>query len=70
MDGQAAGGLIEFDAEADRCTLTDEAAAVLADETQPTFVARAMNALGSFVPATESSYAPNGFPHSMGSTRN
>jgi len=48
LDGQAAGGLIEFDAEVDRYSLTDEAAAVLADETQPTFVARAMNALGSF----------------------
>ncbi len=47
LDGQAAGGLITWDAESDRYTLTPEGAMALADDGSPAFVARAMNALGS-----------------------
>lgn len=48
LDGQAAGQLIDYDSDGDTYTLSDESAAVLADESQPTFVARSMNAIGSF----------------------
>ena len=47
LDGQAAGGLIGFDASADRYELGEEAAMALADEASPVFTARAMNAFGS-----------------------
>jgi 2-polyprenyl-3-methyl-5-hydroxy-6-metoxy-1,4-benzoquinol methylase len=47
LDGQAAGGLVAYVAEADRYTLSTEAATALADDTSPVFVARAMNAVGS-----------------------
>ena len=47
LDGQAAGGLVAYDAEADRYTMSAEAAMALADDTSPAFVARAMNAVGS-----------------------
>jgi SAM-dependent methyltransferase len=47
LDGQAAGGLIGYDAVADTYELGEEAAMALADEGSPAFVARAMNAFGS-----------------------
>ena len=47
LDGQAAAGLVEYDPEADRYSLSAEAAMALADDTSPVFVARAMNAFGS-----------------------
>ena len=47
LDGQAAGGLVAYDAKKDLYELTPEQAMVLADDTSPTFVARAMNAFGS-----------------------
>src|SRR5690348_12686073 len=48
LDGQAAAGLVQYDADADRCSLSAEAAMALADEGSPVFTARAMNAVGSF----------------------
>ncbi len=47
LDGQAAAGLVAYDAQTDSYRLDEEAALILADECAPTFVARAMNALGS-----------------------
>jgi 2-polyprenyl-3-methyl-5-hydroxy-6-metoxy-1,4-benzoquinol methylase len=47
LDGQAAGGLIGYDAAADAYELSEEAAMALADDGSPAFVARAMNAFGS-----------------------
>jgi 2-polyprenyl-3-methyl-5-hydroxy-6-metoxy-1,4-benzoquinol methylase len=47
LDGQAAAGLVDYDPEADRYSLSAEAAMALADDSSPVFVARAMNALGS-----------------------
>jgi SAM-dependent methyltransferase len=47
LDGQAAGGLVEFESGADRYELSDEAAMALADDTSPAFVARGMNAFAS-----------------------
>ena len=47
LDGQAAGGLIGYDPEADAYELSAEAAAALADDGSPAFVARGMNALAS-----------------------
>jgi SAM-dependent methyltransferase len=47
LDGQAAAGLVEYDLDGDRYSLSAEAAMALADDTSPVFVARAMNALGS-----------------------
>jgi 2-polyprenyl-3-methyl-5-hydroxy-6-metoxy-1,4-benzoquinol methylase len=47
LDGQAASGLVEYDAKADCYSLSAEAAMALADEGSPVFTARAMNALGS-----------------------
>ena len=43
-DGQAAGGLIEYDAAAQTYALSPEGAAALADDSSPVFVARGMNA--------------------------
>jgi len=48
LDGQAAGGLLAYDSERDTYELSDEAAAILADENAPTFVARATAAFSSF----------------------
>ena len=48
LDGQAAGGLIGYDAGSDSYELSPEAAMALADDSSPAFVARAMNAFGSF----------------------
>jgi 2-polyprenyl-3-methyl-5-hydroxy-6-metoxy-1,4-benzoquinol methylase len=43
-DGQAAGGLVEYDSESGAYALSPEAAAALADDNSPVFVARGMNA--------------------------
>src|SRR5438105_5163114 len=48
LDGQAAAGLVEYDAEGDIYSLGAEAAAALAVDDSPVFTARAMNAFGSF----------------------
>jgi SAM-dependent methyltransferase len=47
LDGQAAGGLLAYDAGSDAYELAAEAAMMLADDASPVFLARAMNALGS-----------------------
>lgn len=47
LDGQAAGGLVAYDASSDTYELGPEAALALADESSPVFVARGMNTLGS-----------------------
>jgi SAM-dependent methyltransferase len=47
LDGQAAAGLVAYDAAKDSYTLDAEAAMALADDGSPVFVARAMNAFGS-----------------------
>src|ERR1700722_1820637 len=43
-DGQVAGGLVEYDPAAGTYGLSPEAAAALADDSSPVFVARGMNA--------------------------
>jgi 2-polyprenyl-3-methyl-5-hydroxy-6-metoxy-1,4-benzoquinol methylase len=48
LDGQAAAGLVEYDPAGDSYSLSEEAALALADDSAPVFVARAMNAFGSF----------------------
>jgi SAM-dependent methyltransferase len=63
LDGQAAGGLIDFDAADDTYELSDEAAFALADETSPAFVARGMNAVASMfidVPKLVDAYRGDG----------
>ena len=45
LDAQAAGGIVSFDASADTYAISDEMAAILADDDTPTFMARGMNAL-------------------------
>jgi SAM-dependent methyltransferase len=47
LDGQAAAGLVSCDAAAGTYELSGEAAAALADEASPVFVARGMQSLGS-----------------------
>ena len=47
LDGQAAAGLVTYDAAADTYELGPEGALALADENSPVFVARGMNTLGS-----------------------
>ena len=47
LDGQAAGGLVAWDAATDRYELSPEAAMALADDSSPVFVARGMNAIAS-----------------------
>jgi 2-polyprenyl-3-methyl-5-hydroxy-6-metoxy-1,4-benzoquinol methylase len=47
LDGQAAGGLLEWDEPSDTYAITPEGAMALADDESPAFVARAMNAIGS-----------------------
>jgi SAM-dependent methyltransferase len=47
LDGQVAGGLVDWSSERDEYRLTPEAGMALADESSPAFVARAMNAFGS-----------------------
>lgn len=48
LDSQAAGGLVSYDAASDTYSLPPEAALALANDGAPVFVARAMNAVGSF----------------------
>jgi 2-polyprenyl-3-methyl-5-hydroxy-6-metoxy-1,4-benzoquinol methylase len=47
LDGQTAAGLVEYDPDSDRYSLSPEAAMALADDSSPVFTARAMNAFGS-----------------------
>ncbi len=47
LDGQAAAGLVGYDPDGDRYSLSGEGAMALAVEESPVFTARAMNALGS-----------------------
>src|SRR5215207_575560 len=47
LDGQVAGGLVGYAADADRYELSPEGEAALADDSSPAFVARAMNAFGA-----------------------
>ena len=47
LDGQAAGGLLAYDADSDTYELSPEAAMALSDDNSAVFVARAMNAVGS-----------------------
>jgi 2-polyprenyl-3-methyl-5-hydroxy-6-metoxy-1,4-benzoquinol methylase len=47
LDGQAAAGLVDYDATADAYALSPEAAMALADDTSPVFTARGTNVLGS-----------------------
>jgi 2-polyprenyl-3-methyl-5-hydroxy-6-metoxy-1,4-benzoquinol methylase len=47
LDGQAASGLVAYDAHFDTYELGPDAALALSDDTSPVFVARAMNTLGS-----------------------
>ena len=47
LDGQAAGGLVAYDADADTYELGPEAAMALADEGSPVFVARGINTFAS-----------------------
>ena len=47
LDGQVAGRLIDYDAGSGKYTLSPEAAAALADDNSPVFVARGMNAFAS-----------------------
>ncbi len=47
LDGQTAAGLVEYESDADRYSLSAEGAMALADDASPVFTARAMNTLGS-----------------------
>jgi 2-polyprenyl-3-methyl-5-hydroxy-6-metoxy-1,4-benzoquinol methylase len=47
LDGQAAGGLVQWDEASDRYAMGPEAVMALADDESPAFVARAMNAIGA-----------------------
>ena len=47
LDGQAAGHLVDYDADTQRYSLSAEAVAALADDNSPVFVARGMNAFAS-----------------------
>ena len=63
LDGQAAGGLVVYDAGSDTYELSPEAALALADESSPVFVARGMNTLGSMfmdVQKTVTAFRGNG----------
>src|SRR5688500_15981927 len=63
LDGQAAGGLVTYDPSADTYALSAEQALALADDEAPVFVARAMNALGSFfidLPKVAAAYKGDG----------
>jgi 2-polyprenyl-3-methyl-5-hydroxy-6-metoxy-1,4-benzoquinol methylase len=48
LDGQTAGGLIDYESAADTYQLSTEGAMALADDESPVFVARGMNALRAF----------------------
>jgi SAM-dependent methyltransferase len=45
LDSQAAAGIVSYDASADSYEMSDEMAAIVADDAEPTFMARGMNAL-------------------------
>jgi SAM-dependent methyltransferase len=47
LDGQVAGGLVEYDEATDAYSLSPEATMALADDSSPVFTARGMNAFGS-----------------------
>jgi 2-polyprenyl-3-methyl-5-hydroxy-6-metoxy-1,4-benzoquinol methylase len=47
LDGQVAAGLLEYEEQSDRYSISGEAGMALADENSPAFTARGMNALGS-----------------------
>ncbi len=47
LDGQAAGNLVRYDAQAGTYELPAEAAMALADDDSPVFMARGMNAFAS-----------------------
>lgn len=47
LDGQVAGGLVDYDAGSDHYVMSAEATMALADDTSPAFVARGMNAFAS-----------------------
>ncbi len=48
LDGQVAGGLVDWDEASDRYSLSTEATMALADDDSPVFVARGMNSFGAF----------------------
>jgi SAM-dependent methyltransferase len=63
LDGQAAAGIVTYDATADAYELGPEAAMALADDSSPVFVARAMNAFASMfidMPKIASAFRGNG----------
>jgi SAM-dependent methyltransferase len=63
LDGQAAGGLVAYDADSDTYELAPEAAMALADENSPVFVARGMNTFGSMfmdMPKTATAFRGDG----------
>ena len=63
LDGQAAGGLLDWDEEGDRYSICPESAMALADDESPAFVARAMNAIGSVfidMPKVAEAFRTNG----------
>ncbi len=63
IDGQAAGGLLSWDAATDRYEIGPEAVLALADDESPAFVARAMNAIGSIyidLPKVAEAFRGNG----------
>jgi 2-polyprenyl-3-methyl-5-hydroxy-6-metoxy-1,4-benzoquinol methylase len=47
LDGQVAGGIVDYESASNTYELSDEAAMALADDTSPAFVARGMNAFAS-----------------------
>ena len=53
LDGQAAGGLVSYDADADRYELSAEAAMALADDSSPVFIARGINAFAGLFKASD-----------------
>ena len=63
LDGQAAGGLVQWDETTDRYAIGPEATMALADDESPAFVARAMNAIGSIfidMPKVAEAFRGNG----------
>jgi 2-polyprenyl-3-methyl-5-hydroxy-6-metoxy-1,4-benzoquinol methylase len=53
LDGQAAGGLVGYDGDADRYELSPEATMALADESSPAFIARGINAFAGMFKASD-----------------
>ena len=63
LDGQVAGGLLDYDRSADTYAISEEAAFALANEESPAFVARGMNALAAMfidVPKIANAYRGDG----------